>query len=70
MRRHPLTIVWSSAGHGKHMKSQPPVKVDGDSATVELDEDRLDRLRRYPGDWNGFLYLGRTQVGRAAAKVG
>jgi len=70
MRRHPLTIVWSCAGHGKHMKSRPPVKVRGHEATVRLDGDRLDRLRRYPGEWNGFLYLGKTQVGRAAAKVG
>jgi len=69
LRRHPLTIVWSSAKHGKHMKSRPPVHADGRALTVELDQDRLGRLRRYPGDWKGFLYLGRTAVGETAARV-
>jgi len=68
LRRHPLTIVWSA--HGKHMKSQPPVEVRGAACQVHLDRDRLDRLRRYPGDWNGFLYVGKTPVGKAAARVG
>ena len=69
LRRHPLTIVWSSAKHGKHMKSRPPVRADGRAVTVELDQDRLARLRRYPGDWKGFLYVGRTAVGETAARV-
>ncbi|MHC4971816.1 MAG: hypothetical protein ACYTG3_05755 [Planctomycetota bacterium] len=69
LRRHPLTIVWSSAKHGKHMKSRPPVRADGRAVTVRLDHDRLERLRRHPGDWKGFLYLGRTAVGETAARV-
>jgi hypothetical protein len=69
LRRHPLTIVWSSAKHGKHMKSRPPVRADGRAVTVRLDRDRLERLRRHPGDWKGFLYLGRTAVGETAARV-
>lgn len=67
--RHPLTIVWSSARHGKHMKSKPPVMAQGRGLVVRLDGERLERLRRYPGDWKGFLYFGRTQVGEAAARV-
>jgi len=67
--RHPLTIVWSSARHGKHMKSRPPVTAQGRGLVVRLDGERLERLRRYPGDWKGFLYFGRTQVGEAAARV-
>jgi len=67
--RHPLTIVWSSAVHGKHMKSKPPVAAQGRGITVRLEGDRLERLRRYPGDWKGFLYFGRTPVGEAAARV-
>ncbi len=67
--RHPLTIVWSSAAHGKHMKSRPPVAAEGRGLTVKLEGDRLERLRRYPGDWKGFLYFGRTPVGEAAARV-
>jgi hypothetical protein len=70
IRRHPLTIVWSSARQGKHMRSQPPVAVHGKKCTVKLNEDRIDRLRRHPGDWRGFLYLGKTQVGETAARVG
>jgi hypothetical protein len=69
VRRHPLTIVWSSARHGKHMKSRPPVEAQGRALTVMLEGERLERLRRYPGEWRGFLYLGRTQVGEAAARV-
>lgn len=69
LRRHPLTVVWSSAKHGKHMKSRPPVRAEGRAATIRLDRDRLERLRRYPGDWKGFLYLGRTAVGETAARV-
>jgi hypothetical protein len=69
VRRHPLTIVWSSARHGKHMKSRPPVEVRGRALTVRLEGERLERLRRYPGEWRGFLYLGKTQVGEAAARV-
>ena len=69
-RRHPLTIVWSSAAHGKHMKSRPPAKADGERLVVHLDRDRIDRLRRFPGEWKGFLYLGKTQVGETAALVG
>jgi hypothetical protein len=67
--RHPLTIVWSSAAHGKHMKSRPPAAAHGHALTVQLDGERLGRLRRYPGEWRGFLYLGRTPVGEAAARV-
>ena len=51
------------------MKSRPPVRADGRAVTVKLDQDRLERLRRYPGDWKGFLYLGRTAVGETAARV-
>jgi hypothetical protein len=69
VRRHPLTIVWSSARHGKHMKSRPPVEAEGKALTVKLEGERLERLRRYPGEWRGFLYLGKTQVGEAAARV-
>ncbi|MHC4548204.1 MAG: tetratricopeptide repeat protein [Planctomycetota bacterium] len=69
LSRHPLTIVWSSARHGKHMKSRPPVKTEGRACKVRLDRDRLTRLRRYPGDWKGFLYLGKTPVGETAARV-
>jgi len=69
VRRHPLTIVWSSARHGKHMKSRPPVEARGRELTVKLERERLERLRRYPGEWRGFLYFGRTQVGEAAARV-
>jgi hypothetical protein len=69
VRRHPLTIVWSSARHGKHMKSKPPVEAEGKALTVKLEGERLERLRRYPGEWRGFLYLGRTPVGEAAARV-
>jgi hypothetical protein len=69
VRRHPLTIVWSSAAHGKHMKSKPPVETLGRGLKVKLEGERLERLRRYPGDWRGFLYFGRTQVGEAAARV-
>ncbi len=67
--RHPLTIVWSSAVHGKHMKSRPPVAAQGKGLTVKLEGERLERLRRYPGDWKGFLYFGRTPIGEAAARV-
>ncbi len=67
--RHPLTIVWSSAAHGKHMKSKPPVAASGRGLTVKLEGERLERLRRYPGDWKGFLYFGRTPIGEAAARV-
>ncbi len=70
VRDHPLTIVWSSSRHGKHMKSKPPVEVDGTKARVLLNRERIARLRRYPGDWKGFLYLGKTQVGEAVARVG
>lgn len=69
VRRHPLTIVWSSARHGKHMKSRPPVEAEGKALTVKLEGERLDRLRRYPGEWRGFLYLGKAQVGEAVARV-
>ena len=68
-KRHPLTIVWSCARHGKHMKSRPPAKADGRRLEIELSAERLDRLRRYPGLWKGFLYLGKTPVGEAAARV-
>jgi len=70
VRRHPLTIVWSSARQGKHMKSRPPVVAEGRSVKVQLDAERVERLRRYPGDWKGFLYLGKTPVGETAARVG
>jgi hypothetical protein len=69
VRRHPLTIVWSSARHGKHMKSRPPVEAEGKALRVKLEGERLERLRRYPGEWKGFLYLGRTPVGETAARV-
>jgi len=69
LRRHPLTIVWSCARHGKHMRSRPPARAEGQRCTVELNGERVDRLRRYPGDWRGFLYLGKTAVGEAAARV-
>lgn len=69
LRRNPLTIVWSSAAHGKHMKSRPPVEARGRSLTVRLDRDRLARLQRYPGEWKGFLYLGGRPVGEAGARV-
>jgi hypothetical protein len=69
VRRHPLTIVWSSARHGKHMKSRPPVEAAGKALKVRLEGERLERLRRYPGEWKGFLYLGRTPVGETAARV-
>jgi len=69
VRRHPLTIVWSSARHGKHMKSRPPAEAQGCALKVKLEGERLERLRRYPGEWKGFLYFGRTQVGEAAARV-
>jgi hypothetical protein len=36
---------------------------------VQLDGERLERLRCYPGEWRGFLYFGRQQVGEAAARV-
>ena len=70
VRRHPLTVVWSSSKHGKHMKSQPPVEVDGRKAVVRLDGERLKRLRKFPGDWKGFLYLDGRPVGEATARVG
>lgn len=69
LRRHPLTVVWSSARHGKHMKSRPPVRAEGRAVVIRLDRERLERLRRYPGDWRGFLYLGRIAVGETAARV-
>ncbi len=69
VRRYPLTIVWSSARHGKHMKSRPPVEAAGHGLKVKLEGERLARLRRYPGEWRGFLYFGRTPVGEAAARV-
>ncbi|MEE8106883.1 MAG: hypothetical protein V3T86_15220 [Planctomycetota bacterium] len=69
LRRNPLTIVWSCSGQGKHMKSRPPVKVSGQRLEVKLDRDRVERLRRYPGNWRGFLYLGNTPVGEAVARV-
>jgi len=68
--RHPLTVVWSSASHGKHMKSRPPVEVDGRSAVLRLDRERLGRLQRYPGEWKGFFYLDGREVGEAVARVG
>jgi len=70
LARHPLTIVWSSADHGKHMKSRPPARARAREVTVALEGERLERLRRHPGLWKGFLYLGRTPVGAAALRVG
>ncbi len=70
LSRHPLTVVWSCAGQGKHMKSRPPVKARGDHATIRLDGERMKRLQRHPGDWRAFLYMGKTAVGEAAARVG
>jgi len=70
LERHPLTIVWSSARHGKHMKSRPPVEANGRKAVVRLDGKRLERLRKFPGDWKGFLYLDGRPVGEATARVG
>ena len=70
LRRHPLVIVWSSAQHGKHMKSRPEASAKGATLRVPLKGHRLNELRRYPGDWKAFLYLGKTPVGRAAARVG
>ena len=70
LKRHPLTVVWSSARHGKHMKSTPPVETQGRQATLRLDATRLERLRRYPGDWKGFFYLDGHEVGNATARVG
>ena len=70
LKRHPLTVVWSSARHGKHMKSSPPVETKGRHATLRLDATRLERLRRYPGDWKGFFYLDGHEVGNATARVG
>lgn len=68
--RHPLTVVWSSSRHGKHMKSRPPVVLDGRRARIRLDGERLERLRRYPGEWKGFFYLDGREVGEAVARVG
>ena len=68
--RHPLTVVWSSARHGKHMKSRPPVESQGRNAVIRLDGERLNRLRRYPGEWKGFFYLDGRAVGEAVARVG
>ena len=68
--RHPLTVVWSSARHGKHMKSRPPVDLDGTKAVIRLDGERLQRLQRYPGEWKGFFYLDGREVGEAVARVG
>ncbi len=70
LSRHPLTVVWSCAGQGKHMKSMPPVDARGDHATIRLDGERVKRLQRHPGEWRAFLYLGKTAVGEAAARVG
>lgn len=70
LKRHPLTVVWSSARHGKHMKSKPPVDTEGSNAILKLDGKRLERLRRYPGEWKGFLYLGGREIGNATARVG
>ena len=68
----PLTVVWSSARHGKHMKSRPPVETRrqarGDPAPRQGAASR--RLRRYPGDWKGFFYLDGREVGNATARVG
>jgi hypothetical protein len=68
--QHPLTVVWSSSRHGKHMKSRPPVEAEGRRAVLRLDAERLDRLREYPGDWKGFFYLDGREVGEAVARVG
>ena len=68
--RHPLTVVWSSARHGKHMKSRPPLELDGRKAVIRLDGERLERLQRYPGEWKGFFYLDGREVGEAVARVG
>jgi hypothetical protein len=70
VRRHPVTVVWSSARYGKHMKSRPPVEARGRELALHLDAERIGRLARYPGEWKGFLYLGRRQVGEAVARVG
>jgi len=70
VRRHPLTVVWSSARYGKHMKSRPPARARGRELALHLDAERIGRLARYPGEWRGFLYLGRRQVGEAVARVG
>jgi hypothetical protein len=51
------------------MKSRPPVEAEGKALKVRLEGERLERLRRYPGEWKGFLYFGRTPVGEAAARV-
>jgi hypothetical protein len=69
LERHPLQIVWSCASFGKHMKSRPPVDAEGKRCTVRLNRKRLDQLRRFPGDWKGFLYLGKTPVGETTARV-
>jgi len=69
VRRHPLTIVWSSAAHGRHMKSRPPARLRDGAIEVTLDRDRLARLRACPGAWRAFLYLGETRVGEATARV-
>jgi hypothetical protein len=52
------------------MKSRPPAEAKGRKLRVELEGKRLERLRRFPGEWKGFLYLGKTQVGKAGARVG
>ncbi|MEM8884343.1 MAG: hypothetical protein AAGD14_09755 [Planctomycetota bacterium] len=70
LARHPLTVVWSSARHGKHMKSRPPVETMGRKAVIRLEGERLERLQRYPGEWKGFLYLDGHEVGEAVARVG
>jgi len=70
LRRHPLQVVWSSAAYNKHMKSRPPVRARGRRCRIELDRTRLDRLRRYPGLWKAFIYVDKTAVGKAAARVG
>ena len=70
LARHPLTIVWSSARHGKHMKSRPRVEAEGRNAVVRLEGERLERLQRCPGEWKGFLYLDGRPVGNATARVG
>ncbi len=70
VRRHPLTVVWSSSKHSKHMKSRPPVEARGKTATLKLDDERIGKLSRYPGEWRGFLYVGGRQVGEASARVG
>jgi len=70
LRRHPLSIVWSSATYNKHMKSRPPVSARGRRCRIDLDRTRLDRLRRYPGLWKAFVYVEKTAVGESAARVG